>query len=113
VGILVVQRPFNRQRPFKEWALLRDLKVIVDGERVGGLRPRQYLSVELPDGRHTVRGRMDWTTCRPIDVLVSATEPTFVELSMPFTSVLKWFILPTRAVSARLVQGGPDGEPFP
>jgi hypothetical protein len=113
VGILVVQRPFDAKRPFKEWAMLRDLKVIVDGEKVGGLRPRQYLSHELADGWHTVRGRMDFVTCRPVDVNVSATEPTFVELSVPASSFWKWLILPTRAVKARIVQGGPAGEPRP
>jgi hypothetical protein len=107
----VIQRPFDERRPLKEWAFLRDIKVYVDGHKVSGLRPKQYISIELPDGSHTVRGRMDWVTCKPMEVIVTAEKPTFIELSMPFTSVIKWFILPTRAVKARLVEGGPEGKP--
>jgi hypothetical protein len=107
VGILVVQRPLRQA------GIFRDLQVIVDGKKVGDLRPKQYISLELSDGRYTVRGRMDWTTCRPLDVIVSGTEPAFVELSLLFASFVKWLILPTRAVKARLVKGWPDGNSLP
>ena len=107
MGLLVVQRP-------QEWfGVLRDLKVIVDGKRVGGLRPRQYLSMDLPDGRHTVQGRMDWCTCRPFEVSVFESEATFVELSIPFRSFVKAFALPTRAIKVQEVPGRSDGTPLP
>ncbi len=75
--------------------------IYVDGAKVAKLGPRKSMSLELPDGSHTVRGRMDWVTCRPLVVTVTSDFTRTVELSLPMSRLPLAFLVPWRGYVAR------------
>lgn len=81
----------------------RGLVVYVDEVIVGKLRPRQTMTLELPDGPHSVRGRMDWATCQPFVLHVARDLPLHLELSLSLFNVWKSFVRPRQAVVAQLL----------
>lgn len=85
MGTLIIRRPNDGGGYF------RRLKVYIDGTEVAGLRPNETHTVEIADGVHEVRVRMDWVTCDPLSVEVTEGEAVTVEVSLPFSAVIKTF----------------------
>ncbi len=66
----------------------RRLVIYVDGAKVAKPRSDDVIRLELANGEHTVRARMDWVTCRPIAVKINDDRNCSVEFSLP------WYRLP-------------------
>ena len=64
--------------------VLRRMKVRVDGEMIGGLRPGETLTVEVDDGVHTVQGAMD--RARSPVLQTNGLDPSPITLSFGFAS---------------------------
>ncbi len=81
----------------------RRLVIYVDGVKVGKLRSDDAMSLELPNGKHTVRARMDWVTCRPRSVEVNDELIRRVEFSLrlhrlPLALLTPWWGYAAREV---------------
>jgi len=80
--------------------ILRKLKVRVDGETVGALRPGQTLTIEVGAGVHTVQGAMDWARSPVLEI--SGPDPSAITLSFEFArGFLRTFTDPENAISIR------------
>jgi hypothetical protein len=97
MGTLAIRRPNDGGGHF------RRLKVYVDGAEVARLWPTRSYTAEVANGVHLVHGRMDWTTCDPLPVEVTAGETVTVEVSLPFSSAIKSFTDRKHAVQARVL----------
>jgi hypothetical protein len=75
--------------------------IYIDGIKVAKLRLYEPLILELSDGNHTVRARMDWVTCRPLVVTVDHGSSHEVEISMPLWRLPLAIVAPWRGYVAR------------
>ena len=95
MGTLHIRRADNY------WGSARRLVIYVDGARAASLRSDDVFSTELPDGKHTVRARMDWVTCKPLIVNVTSEFVRTVELSLPMSRLPLAFLVPWRGYAAK------------
>ncbi len=91
------------QRPQDTGGMLRDLRVLVDGERLAGLKPGESADLVLSPGQHEVQGAMDWAHSPIVTVDLHDGMTAVVEVSLPFTAVFRSFFSPKRAIQARVV----------
>lgn len=100
MATLIVRRPNDMAGRF------RRLKVFVDGQKTVGLRPNKEVSLDMPPGGHEVSARMDWARSPGLEVILSDTTPTTIEVSLPFAAGVEVFTQPRRAVKIRSVPSG-------
>ncbi len=93
----------NIRRAENYFGSARRLIIYVDGAKVAKLRLHDVVSLELPNGKHTVRARMDWVTCRALSVEVSDELIRRVELSLPMHRLPLAFLTPWWGYAAREV----------
>lgn len=97
MALLIASRPEDRG------GRLRRLSLLVNNEVVGGLRPNATCEMRLPPGDYSVSGRMDWVTSPTLLVHLEEERPIRVEISLPFSAVLRGLILPRGAIRARVI----------
>ena len=71
--------------------LMRRVKVFVDGDHVGSLRPRQSLELEVGTGSNTVLGRIDWCSSRPLLLRLESGDTATLQVTLQFSGVWKAF----------------------
>jgi hypothetical protein len=71
----------NVKRPNQYADKSRRYRIYVDGARVGTLKAREELSLDVPVGEHDVIARIDWCRSNVLKVNVRTPEPTEVEVS--------------------------------
>ena len=96
-----VMGTLNIRRASNYFGGARRLVIYVDGTKVAKLSLRKSMSLELPDGAHTVRARMDWVTCKPLVVNVTSEFVRTVEFSLPMSRLPLAFLVPWRGFAAR------------
>ena len=89
------------ERPYDGGGILRRLTVEVDGRRVASLRQRQSAEVELPPGRHTVVGVMDWTSGATLHVDLADDDELRLEIALPLVATWEAMRRGRRALSIR------------
>jgi hypothetical protein len=65
-------------------AVLRKLKVSIDGKVAFSLAPDESHSIVLPAGKHVVVAKMDWVRSQPLSVDLNSD--TLCDVSMPHTN---------------------------
>jgi hypothetical protein len=58
---------------------LRSYRVIIDGERVGSLRPGEQKTFEVTPGRHQIEVALDWTRSPAVVLSVGPSESAVLE----------------------------------
>jgi hypothetical protein len=90
------------------WALLRKLKVEIDG-RVVLLLPRGVtVTAQVQSGSHEVVAKMDWARSAPLEVICSDEEATELEVVVPGSLLLApWRAIfsPGNLFQVRLIHG--------
>ena len=89
------------ERPYDGGGILRRLVVEVDGERVAVLKQQRSVELELPAGRHTVVGRMDWASSATLEVDLAEGDDLRLEAALPLASMWDTLMRPRRALSIR------------
>lgn len=95
-------RPGGRWR---DWA--RAYRIVLDGEPVGGVRPRRTLRAEVPAGTHTVQARLDAAGSKKYRFSASAGQEYTFEV-MPNGSALTAFTQAFGSEYIRLTPTGPN-----
>ncbi len=96
----------------------RQIGIYVDGQKIGTIANGEIKTIEVPDGHHSIKARIDWCGSREVDFSAIGDEKKYFKLSgfrfsnfiMPITLVLLianivlrrlfhidyvvWFILP-------------------
>lgn len=89
------------ERPYDAGGILRRLTVEVDGRRVASLRQYQSAELELPPGRHTVVGLMDWTSGTTLEVDLRDDDELRLEIALPLIPMWEAMRYRHRALVAR------------
>jgi hypothetical protein len=89
------------QRPYNGGGILRRLIVQVDGREVARLKQGESADIPLPPGKHTVIGRMDWTSSPAFDIDLAEEEEARVEVALPLSALWKMARRPLTALSIR------------
>lgn len=55
---------FTRRKTYN--AALRSAAILIDGHKVGEVGNGGVCTIEVPDGDHDVRARIDWYTTQPL-----------------------------------------------
>jgi hypothetical protein len=72
---LIVTRP-------KEWMNgLRRYDLLLDDKVVERIKKNEIVELDIPAGRHTLKGRVDWCTSNEFDFVVSAEEIKYIKIS--------------------------------
>ncbi|GAB3189781.1 hypothetical protein FHX75_111487 [Micromonospora palomenae] len=90
-------------RPPYDSALLRRIRVTVDGRRVAGLRPGRSASLTVESGQHVVQASLDWTRSEALTVRVGDGETVALEVSCPVRAYWQTWAAPSRALDIRRV----------
>ena len=90
-------------RPHDGGGILRRLWVDVDGRRVAGLKQGQSAEIPLSSGRHTVTGRMDWTSSPELDIDLEEDEKVRVEVALPLSALWNMVRRPRTALTIRRI----------
>ncbi len=97
MGQLVVRRLNDSAGVF------RRMTVVLDGVVVARLRPKGEATLDVTDGKHIIRARMDWTASEQLEIDVIGAEVVAVEVSLPWSAILLAFVAPRRALMARRI----------
>lgn len=99
-GVRLVAR-VRIERPYDGGGILRRLVVEVDGRRVAALKQEQSVEVELPPGRHTVVGHMDWASSAVLEMDLADADQVRLEAALPLTAMWEVMRRPRGALSIR------------
>ncbi|WP_028047715.1 hypothetical protein [Cellulomonas sp. URHE0023] len=93
-------------------AVLRDVRIRVDGAYVGGLRPTQSLVVPVGPGLHEVRARLDWARSPVLTIDTSAGGAHRLVVSFPWSAFWRMLWAPGSALTITL-DTRPVGAMYP
>ena len=70
-------------------AVLREAAILVDEQKVGVVGNGKSIEVSIAPGQHTIRARMDWLKCKPLELTAFADERYRAELTLcnPFLAL--------------------------
>jgi hypothetical protein len=88
---------------------LRQFKIVIDGEAVGGLSPGEARTFDVPAGSHTVCAKIDWCRSRKLTLELSERDKAHLVCgNPPLASVLAivWITLGCRRFPQLAVMAG-------
>jgi hypothetical protein len=90
------------QRRHQRIAVLRRIRVEVDGKEVGRLRRGERIDVPVTAGTHEVAAHLDVQHSGPVPVVVGGDELAVIEVALPQEPV--WRLLFTRPKPVQVVR---------